>query len=125
MLGERIGVLFLLSLIARTADCLKIGNLQKPKQSVNFCSGMAGRPKGTPKTGGRLPGTVNKVNREAREAFQWAFNKLGGAQALAEWGSTNKNDFYRLYGRLIPVDTTSGGDKLNFPASITVNLVNP
>ncbi len=29
---------------------------------------MAGRPKGTPKTGGRAPGQPNKVTREFREA---------------------------------------------------------
>lgn len=40
---------------------------------------MAGRRKGTPKTGGRAKGTPNKLTRTAREAIELCADTLGGA----------------------------------------------
>ena len=65
------------------------------------------------KTGGRKKGTPNKNTLAAKEAFQLAFDNIGGAAALAEWAQENQSDFYRLYSRLIPMDT-------NFSGSITL-----
>lgn len=45
-----------------------------------------GRPKGTPKTGGRAPGVVNKATREAREAIAEFVN--GNAHRLQGWLDT-------------------------------------
>lgn len=56
------------------------------------------------KTGGRKNGTPNVLSRNAKEAFESAFQAVGGADGLAEWAKKNRTDFYRLYGRLIPVD---------------------
>lgn len=56
------------------------------------------------KTGGRVKGTPNKVTTAAREAFQSAFDEVGGIQKLAEWAGDNLTEFYKLYGRLIPID---------------------
>ena len=64
-----------------------------------------GRPKGVP----------NKSTIAAKEAFQLAFDKMGGWERLAQWAmqdSDNMKEFYKLYARLIPQDVTSGGDKL-------------
>jgi hypothetical protein len=62
----------------------------------------AGRPKGQP----------NKLTKSAKEAFQLAFEGLGGAAALKEWAKTNKTEFFKLYAKLIPTDITSGGEPL-------------
>lgn len=65
------------------------------------------RPKGSPKLGGRQKGTPNKATVAAREAFQLAFDEIGGGKALASWASANPTEFYKLYGRLIPVDVNA------------------
>ena len=67
-----------------------------------------GRPKGTPKTGGRKPGSVNKTTRTAREAFQLAFEGLGQG-ALLTWATANPTEFFKLYARLIPVEHVGDG----------------
>ena len=71
-----------------------------------------GRPKGVP----------NKATIAAKEAFQLAFDKMGGWERLAAWAMEDKDntkEFYKLYARLIPQDVTSGGDKLPV---VTINV---
>lgn len=68
-----------------------------------------GRKKGTPKTGGRKPGTPNKLTVAAKEAFQLAFEGVGGVDGLIKWAQHNPDEFYKLYARLIPVDVKHGG----------------
>ena len=65
--------------------------------------------KGKPRTGGRQKGTPNKNTLAAKEAFQIAFDDMGGASALAKWAQENQSDFYKLYSRLIPMDTNISG----------------
>lgn len=62
-----------------------------------------GRPKGVP----------NKVTASMRQAWMDAFDKLGGVDALVAWGRTNPDDFYKAVTKLIPLDLTSGGEKLS------------
>lgn len=68
--------------------------------------GVVNNPKG------RTPGSQNKFTMSAKAAFQFAFDEIGGSMALATWAKGNPNDFYKIYGRLIPTDLTSGGEKL-------------
>lgn len=70
-----------------------------------------GRPKGSPKTGGRKPGSANKVTASIKAAFKEAFDELGGVAALVEWARTNQDDFYKLASKLIPVDIGNADDK--------------
>lgn len=65
------------------------------------------RAKGTAKTGGRVAGTPNKMTTSAKEAFQAAFEQIGGMHGLAVWAARNPTEFYKLYARLIPVDLQS------------------
>jgi hypothetical protein len=58
--------------------------------------------------GGRKVGTPNKMTVAAREAFQQAFDGLGSVDALIVWAKDNQSEFYKLYGRLIPVDVNAG-----------------
>lgn len=62
------------------------------------------------KTGGRQEGTRNKATLAAREAFQHAFDHIGGPESLATWAKENLTEFYKLYGRLIPVDIQAKGN---------------
>ena len=50
---------------------------------------MAGRKPGTPKTGGRLKGTPNKVTAVAKDAIAAAAERLGGIDRLVH-GMTRK-----------------------------------
>lgn len=75
------------------------------------------KQKGSPKTGGRQKGTPNKLTTSAREAFAFAFKKIGGEKALADWAMENQDEFYKLYARLIPVEHTGeGGGPIQFTA---------
>lgn len=70
------------------------------------------------KTGGRKKGTPNKLTASAKQAFQFAFDEIGGARALAEWARENRTDFYKLFARLIPTEVTGEGG-----GAITVQIV--
>ena len=70
---------------------------------------MAGRKPGGKKTGGRKKGTPNKVTASARQALSLAFEGIGGVPRLKEWAETNPTEFFKLWGRLIPVEV-SGED---------------
>jgi hypothetical protein len=59
------------------------------------------------KTGGRVAGTPNKATATAKQAFQLAFDEIGGPQALAVWAAENQTDFYKLFSKLIPQDVNA------------------
>ena len=64
--------------------------------------------KGRAKTGGKQKGTVNKVTATAKQAFQLAFDELGGVNGLVAWAKSDPDNLatlYTLYARLIPTDT--------------------
>lgn len=67
--------------------------------------------KGTPGPG-RKKGVPNKTTIAAKEAFIMAFDKLGGVDRLVRWANQYPTEFFKIYGRLIPMDVTSGGEKL-------------
>lgn len=74
-----------------------------------FKKGQSGNPQG------RKEGVPNKLTRTAKEAFQLAFDELGGWEGLAQWASKdpeNRKVFYSLYARLIPTDITSKDEKI-------------
>ena len=65
--------------------------------------------KGTPGPG-RPKGVPNKTTVAAKEAFQLAFDDLGGWQGLADWAKSdpdNQKVFYSLYSKLIPQDVNA------------------
>jgi hypothetical protein len=73
------------------------------------------------KTGGRQKGTPNKTTVKVKEAFEAAFQELGGVEALVTWGKAERSEFYKLYAKLLPVQIT--GDKENPVAVTQVELV--
>ena len=80
-----------------------------------FTKGNPGKPKGA----------TNHLTRTAKEAFQLAFDQLGGWEGLAQWATKdpeNRKTFYSLYARLIPTDVTSGGKELKAGA-VTIERV--
>ncbi len=67
------------------------------------------RPKPPNAGKGRPKGSKNKVTKNAREAFQRAFDESGGFTALTAWAKANQTEFYKLYARLIPVEHVGEG----------------
>jgi hypothetical protein len=62
------------------------------------------------KTGGRKAGVPNKLTQSAKDAFQLAFDDLGGWEGLAKWAKKdddNRKVFYGLYSKLIPQDVNA------------------
>lgn len=89
----------------------------KPKRTANTGSFKKGAP-------GRPKGVQNKLTRSAKEAFALAFDELGGYEGLVDWANSNpmnRTEFYKLYARLIPMDVTSGGEKL---PTVVINAPN-
>jgi hypothetical protein len=62
-----------------------------------------GRPKGQPKTGGRIKGTPNKLTASVKTMILGALNELGGTQYLVEQGRANPSAFLSLVGRVLPM----------------------
>lgn len=52
-----------------------------------------------------MTGTPNKTTVAAKQAFQMAFDGIGGVDALKTWAAENPTDFFKLFSKLIPVDT--------------------
>jgi hypothetical protein len=73
---------------------------------------MAGRPKGLPKSGGRIKGTPNKITASVRECFEEAFRYMQTSDSanLQTWGEANPTEFYKLAAKLIPTDLRIQGD---------------
>ena len=69
--------------------------------------GLKPNKKGEKRRGGRQKGTANKVTLACREAIEYAFQEIGGAEALATWARNNREAFYtRIYTRLLPSSVT-------------------
>jgi len=54
---------------------------------------------------GRPTGSLGKQTKSIKEAIEYAFQKIGGPEALAEWARKNPDDFFKsVLTRLIPKD---------------------
>jgi hypothetical protein len=71
---------------------------------LNRNTKVVGFSKGHTKAGGRKRGSPNRLTRGAREAFELAFQAIGGVKELEAWARANPTEFYKLYARLIPVE---------------------
>ena len=78
---------------------------------------MAGRPKGTPKTGGRKKGTPNKISSALKEAILEAAEKAGGEDGIVGYlvvqALAHPAAFLSLLGKVLPMtiaDTAQNGE---------------
>jgi hypothetical protein len=51
---------------------------------------------------GRKPGTLNKVTATAKEAIEFAGNKLGGGAGLYRWAMQNDGNLRIFWGQIWP-----------------------
>lgn len=84
---------------------------------------MAGRKPGTPKTGGRQKGSVNKTTAAVKDALTQAFSNMGGIKKFTEWGRANPRDFYGLWVKMLPAEQVVTGSE-GGPVGITVTFRN-
>jgi predicted ATPase len=56
------------------------------------------------KTGGRRAGTPNKTTAAVKEALTEAFARIGGVEALIEFGKASPAEFYKLWARMLPTE---------------------
>lgn len=55
---------------------------------------------------GRPVGAKNKITIAAKEAFQAAFDAVGGVERLQQFAQENYEEFIKIYGKLIPTEGT-------------------
>ena len=71
------------------------------------------------KTGGRRPGSPNKVTAVAKSAIEAAAIGLGGAERLQAWAKSdplNERVFWsQIYTKLLPLQVTGEEGKALFP----------
>lgn len=83
---------------------------------------VVGRPKGTPKTGGRQKGTPNRTTTAAKEAIEQAAEGLGGVQRMISWAKEdplNERTFWgTIYPKLLPLQVTGNDGAPLVPATI-------
>jgi hypothetical protein len=85
---------------------MEVDNLEEHKSSHGGLRAGAGRPKGA----------VNKIPRKVKEDIIEVFELLGGTQTMLEWAQAdqkNQTEFYKMYGRLAPMDVKLSGDAEN------------
>jgi hypothetical protein len=72
-----------------------------------------GRPTGTPKTGGRVKGTPNRINRVLKDAILLAGEKAGGKEGLVGYlekqAVANPAAYMSLLGKVLPMTVDATG----------------
>jgi hypothetical protein len=90
---------------------------------------MVGRPKGTPKTGGRKKGTPNKISSALKDAILEAAEQAGGERGtvgyLVVQARANPVAFMGLLGKVLPTTLTGGTEKDDAPLRIVSRVVWP
>ena len=79
-----------------------LDNLEQDKSNHGGLRAGAGRPKGA----------TNRIPRVAKENIIKAFEDLGGVEGLVNWAKAdakNQGDFYKIYGRLLPIENNISG----------------
>jgi hypothetical protein len=84
---------------------------------------MAGRPKGQPKTGGRVAGTPNKMTKALKDMILGALDDAGGQEYLKRQAEENPSAFMTLVGKVLPMQLT-GEDGGDIRTSLRIELVN-
>jgi hypothetical protein len=83
-------------------NATEVDNLEQEKSNHGGLRAGAGRPKGA----------TNKIPRVAKENIIKAFEDLGGVDGLVNWAksdSKNQGEFYKIYGRLLPIENNISG----------------
>ena len=61
----------------------------------------------------RVPKNPNFTRKDVVDAFSSAFQLIGGVPRLALWANENESDFFKLYARLLPSQSSSALGEAN------------
>jgi hypothetical protein len=90
---------------------------------------MVGRPKGTPKTGGRKKGTPNKISSALKEAILEAAEQAGGEDGIVGYlrvqALANPAAFMSLLGKVLPMTIADTGKDEETRWVVTTRVVWP
>lgn len=75
--------------------------------------------KGEVRIGGRVKGTPNKVTQEVKDVIAQVFDDIGGVPRMVVWAQLNPTEFYKLYGKLLPIQLQGAGSKGEFVIQIS------
>jgi len=78
---------------------------------------------GKAKTGGRRPGTPNRLTGAFREAVLFVYDGLGGHAAFLQWARENPTEYYKIAARLIPGEMREEGENKHITVIINRSLV--
>jgi hypothetical protein len=81
------------------------------------------KAKGSPKTGGRQKGSLNKIKLEVKEAIAAAFDEAGGKDYLLKLATEDPRTFCALVGKIVPLAV--GGDPDGQPVKIEYSWAAP
>ncbi len=84
---------------------------------------MAGRLPGSPKTGGRQKGSVNKITASFKEAVLKAYDGIGGTDQFIEWAKLNQTEFYKIASKLIPIQGSEPDGSHKVVHKVTFEIV--
>lgn len=73
---------------------------------------------------GRPKGSVNVVTKEVKENIADCFERIGGIQFFAAWAQRNPTEFYKLYGKLLPIQLQGAGSKGEFTIILSKDEAN-
>lgn len=66
-----------------------------------------GKPKGLPKSGGRVKGTPNKLTAQVKEMILKALDEAGGVEYLVEQARLSPSAFLALVGKVLPLQVNA------------------
>lgn len=69
---------------------------------------------------GRPKGATNKLTRTVKQAIELAFDKVGGAEYLAEQARENPVAFMTLLGKVIPSQIDANVKTIGMPEIIPI-----
>ena len=85
---------------------------------------MAGRSKGSKKTGGRQAGTPNVTNAYVKDMILMALSDKGGWRYLSKQADENPTAFMTLLGKVLPMQIT-GQDGGPLQTRLEITFVGP
>lgn len=78
-----------------------------------------------PKTGGRKPGTPNKVTKELKDMILGALSDVGGQAYLVKQAQKNPATFMTLLGKVLPMQVTGEGGGPIQVQEVRIKFVDP